>query len=321
MSVIFRTLKKLKTESTGAGQSIGTRSRRKKTYRFDTMRHSIISIPLLLVVFTVFGAGSLFGYFQFRDRNSKKRTAFLISSADIRKTMTIPLNATVENKKEKRLYTSKSSALNSLEYRPPDANHNRPAMIDSDPSTGKKARLALIRKKAEPSRMVSKIEDKQPPDKSPAVQESTSPDVVKKVFLSNAKKNAKMARLIADIRNEMDRGNKGRIETLFEELAMIKGQNNSYVLKLKAVWHIRNQEYKDAASLLGTVLSRNGLDLEAGLNMAIVEINTGKEQTAYRRLEDLQKSYPDNIRLAEILQDLRRLFNGEQVRHFRSHHG
>jgi predicted Zn-dependent protease len=102
---------------------------------------------------------------------------------------------------------------------------------------------------------------------------------------------------------------------------MIKGQDNNYVLKLKAVWHIRNQEYEDAANLLRTVLSRNGLDLEAGLNMAIVEINTGKEQSAYRRLENLQKSYPDSIRLAEILQGLRRLFNGEQIRHFSTHDG
>ena len=320
MSVIFRTLKKLKTESTGAGQSIGTRGHRKKTYRFDAVRHSLFSVPLLLVVFTVFGAGSLFGYFQFRDRNSKKSAAFLISSADIRKTTNVPLNVTIENKREKHSYTSKPSTLDSIEYRPPDVNHNGPAVRDSDPPTNQKARLALIRRKTEPSRMVSKIKAKQP-DKSPASQELTPPDVVEKVFLSNAKKNAKTARLIADIQNEMDRGSKDRMEKLFDDLTVIKGQNNSYVLKLKAVWHIRNQEYGDAANLLRTVLSRNRLDLEAGLNMAIVEINTGKEQTAYRRLENLQKSYPDNIRLAEILQDLRRLFNGEQIRHFRSHDG
>ena len=319
MSVIFRTLKKLNTESTGAGKSIGTRVHRKKIFGFDAVRHPSSAVLLLLVAFTVLGAGSLFGYFKLQDKNSKKAEAFLISSADIRQSTNTPLNTKIENKGKKRSNESKASALNSIEYRPPDANHNRAPMIDSDPTTNNKARLALIRKKTEPSHIVSKIKARYP-DKSSTSQESTTPDV-KQVFLSNAKKNAKIARLISDIHGEMGRGNKDRIVKLFNELAMIKGQDNNYVLKLKAVWHIRNQEYGDAANLLRTVLSRNGLDLEAGLNMAIVEINTGKEQSAYRRLENLQKSYPDSIRLAEILQGLRRLFNGEQIRHFSTHDG
>ena len=319
MSVIFRTLKKLKTESTGAGIGIERRVHRKKIFAFKSTRHSPSTVFLLLVVFTALGAGSLFGYFQVRDKNSKKVEAFLISSADIRQSTNIPLNTKNENKGEKPSNSSKPSALSSIEYRPPNANHNGLEMNDSPPTSNSKARLAVISKKTEPTHIVSKIQAKQP-NKSSAFQESTVPDV-KKVFLSNAKKNAKISRLVSDIQREMDLGDKDRIEKLFDELGVIKGQNNSYVLKLKAVWHLRNQEYEDAANLLRTVLSKNGSDLEAGLNMAIVEINTGKGQDAYRRLEKLQQSYPDNVRLAEILQDLRRLFNSDQIRRFSTHDG
>jgi Coatomer epsilon subunit len=319
MSVIFRTLKKLKTESTGAGKSIDRRVHRKKIFAFNSTRLSPSSVFLLFVVFTALGAGSLFGYIQVREKNSKKVEAFLISSADIRQSTNIPLNAKNQNKGERHSNSSKPSTLNSIEYRPPDAIRSGAAMKDSYPTKNTKARLAVLREKIEPSHIVSKIQAKQP-DKSSTSQESTVTDV-KKLFLSNAKKNAKIARLVTDIQREMDRGDKDRIEKLFNELAVIRGQNNSYVLKLKAVWHLRNQEYEDASDLLKTVLSRNGRDLEAGLNMAIVEINTGKEKDAYRRLETLQQTYPDNIRLAEILQDLRRLFNGDQIRHLSTHNG
>jgi Coatomer epsilon subunit len=314
MSVIFRTLKKLTSEPTGVGKSLDRVVHRKKIFVFNAARHSLSSVLLLLVVFVVLGAGSLFGYYRLVDKNSKKVEAFSISNTDIRRSTNTPLHGKINNNVKKPLNASKPSVSNSIEYRPPDANHNGVKMNDSDPSIYAAARFAAVKKTTETSHVVSKSKAKQP-HKSSTSQASIAPDV-RKVFFSNAKKNAKIARLITDIQFEMNRGDKDRIEKLFEELAMIKGQNNSYILKLKAVWHIRNKEYADAANLLEMVLSRNELDLEAGLNMAIVEIRTGKEQNAYRRLKKLQKSYPDSIQLAEILQDLTRLFNGEQVRHF-----
>jgi tetratricopeptide (TPR) repeat protein len=319
MSVIFRTLKKLKTESTGAGKGPDGRVHRKKFFAFNAARHSTPSVLLLLVLFIILGAGTLFGYFQLRDNNGKKAEAFSIPNIDIRQSTNAAPNDKVENTGKQLLNPAKPSALNSIEYRKPDAHHNRVEIKNPDPSPHPKARYAAIKKTTATSHIVSKNQDKEA-DKSSASQNSTALDVGK-VFLSNAKKNTKIARLVADIQREMDRGDKDRIEKLFDELSMIRGQNNSYVLKLKAVWHMSKNEYEDAANLLKEVLSRNELDLEAGLNMAIVEIRTGKEQDAYRRLEKLQKSYPENIRLAEILQDLRRLFNGEKIQHLIGNNG
>ena len=318
MSVIFRTLKKLKTESKDPGKSRNRRVHR-KIFAFNGVLHSPSSVLLLLIAFTLLGAGSLFGYFQLRDKNGKKVETFSVSKTHIRQSTDTPLNEKIESKREKRLNSAQYSELNSIEYRPPDANEKGVGMNAPDRSAMAKGQFAATKKTTESSHIVSKIQAKQP-DKLSTSQDSTAADVGK-VFLANAKKNDKIARLVSDIRLEMDHGDKNRMQKLFDELAIIKGQNNSYVLKLKAVWHIRNLEYEDAANLLETVLSKNELDLEAGINMAIVEIKTRKEQNAYRRLEKLQKSYPDSIRLAEILQSLRRLFNGEQARHFSKHDG
>ncbi|MGA8178884.1 MAG: hypothetical protein WB792_02415, partial [Desulfobacterales bacterium] len=313
MSVIFKTLKKLNTESTGAGKGTDERVAGKKTFAFNAARHPGPSVFLLLVLFTILGAGTLFGYFQFRDNNSKKVESFSTSSIDIRQTAHAAPNEVVGNNGKQPLNPATPSAVNAIEYRPPDAHHNSVEINSSGPSTKPKTRYAATKRTTATSHVGSKNQDKRS-DKPSASQDSTISEV-RKVFLSNAKKNTNIARLVADIQCEMDRGDKDRMEKLFDELSMIRGQNNSYVLKLKAVWHIRHQEYKDAANLLKAVLSRNELDLEAGLNMAIVEIRTGKEQNAYRRLAKLQKSYPENIRLAEILQDLRPLFNGEHIQH------
>jgi hypothetical protein len=319
MSVIFRTLNKLKTESSGAGKSKAGREHRNKIITFNSALRGPSSVLLLLVVFTVLGAGSLFGYFQLRDKNSKKAETFSISNTVIRQPANKPLEGKIENNGNKTLISAKTSKLNSIEYRPPDANGNGFDMNHTGRSTGDKTRFATIKNTTEPSHIVSKNKT-MPHDRLSTSQNSAANDV-KKVFLANAKKNAGIARLVADIRMEMDHGDKVRIKKLFDELAMIKGQDNSYVLKLKAVWHIRNQDYKEAENLLRAVLSKNDLDLEAGLNLAIVEIKTRKEQNAYRRLERLQKKYPDNLRVAEILRDLRRFFDEDQLGHFKRRDG
>ena len=135
---------------------------------------------------------------------------------------------------------------------------------------------------------------------------------MEKIFLANAEKNDKIARLVADIHWEMGNNNNKQTDKYLDELSLLKGQNNSYVLKLKAVWHIHNKEYERAKDLLKIVLTKNELDQEAGINMAIIEINTKQMDNAYQRLSKLQVVYPENIRIAEIMQDLKQYFKKAQ---------
>ena len=133
--------------------------------------------------------------------------------------------------------------------------------------------------------------------------------------MANAEKNSKIARLVADIRWEMEHGSKEQIEKHFDELVTLKGQDNSFVLKLKSVWHIHNNEFERAEDLLKIVLSKNEHDQEAGINMAIIEIKTQQLQKAYERLKDLREIYPENIRIAEIIQNMKSWLNKSQIRH------
>ena len=76
-------------------------------------------------------------------------------------------------------------------------------------------------------------------------------------------------------------------------------------MKLRAFLHIRNQDYESAALLLEKVLKNDDTDLEAGINMAVVEIKTNRIQDAKKRLAKLREIYSDNIFIPELMRKLR----------------
>ena len=325
MSVIFKTLKKLKSESADRGKSRKKPVHKKRVYSFKTVLNSPFSVLLLLSGFIIIGAGTLYGYFQFYDTKAEKVKGFSISNTEIQRSTDGRPDRSIEGKGTESLNWAKHSDSSQIEYRPPEINNNSIKTFRiSKPANAKRP---LVTAKEKPSDSKGSLKkDAFDEIQTEKTGKPTSAEVlpvpnVEKIFLANAKKNAKIARLVADIRWEMSHGNKKRTEKLLDELALIKGQNNIYVLKLKAVCHIRNQEYELAADFLKTILTKDEGDLEAGINMAIVEINTKQEKKAYRRLEKLQTIYPENIRMAEIMQSLRLLFNKNQTRRFSRHDG
>jgi hypothetical protein len=325
MSVIFKTLKKLKTESADRGKSRKKPVHRKRVYSFKTVLNSPLSVLLLLSGFMVIGAGTLYGYFQFRDATGETVKDFSISNTEIHRSTDVRLDGSIENKGTESLNGAKHSDSIQIEYQPSEGqDHSIKTFKISKPDNVQTPLIATKEKISDAKESLKKdsfAEIQIQKTGKPSSAEVLPVSGVEKIFLANAKKNEKIARLVADIRWEMRHGNKKRTEKLLDELALTKGQNNSYVLKLKAVCHIRNQEYERAADLLKTILTKNESDLEAGINMAIVEINTQQEKEAYRRLEKLQTIYPEHIRLAEIMQNLRLLFNKDQIRRFGRHDG
>ena len=325
MSVIFKTLKKLKTESSDRGKSRKKRVHRKRVYSFKTVLNSPFSVLLLLSGFIIIGAGTLYGYFQFCDATGEKVKGFSISNTEIQRSTDEHPDRSIESKGTESLNWVKHSDSSQIEYRPPEVDNNSIKTFRISKPANDKRPLVTAEEKSSDSKGSLKKDafaeiQTEKTGKPSSAEVSPVPDV-EKIFLANVKKNAKIARLVADIRWEMGHGDKKRTEKLLDELVLIKGQNNSYALKLKAVCHIRNQEYERAADLLKIILTKNERDLEAGINMAIVEINTKQEKNAYRRLEKLQKIYPENIRLAEIMQSLRLLLNKDQTRRFSRHDG
>jgi len=76
------------------------------------------------------------------------------------------------------------------------------------------------------------------------------------------------------------------------------------LLKLKAFWHIKTGEYNIAEKLLNDVLNINKDDLEASINMAVIDINQNRINQARERLHNLQQVYPNNSKILNIIKVL-----------------
>jgi len=130
-------------------------------------------------------------------------------------------------------------------------------------------------------------------------------DEDERIRLENVEKSAKIASLVVKIRRSMSTKRNDQLEDLIDELALLKGKGSSYVLKLRAFVYMRKNEYESAGLLLNDVLRKDENDLEAGINMAIVEIKTSQIPKAIKRLATLREMYPENTLIPELIQKLK----------------
>jgi hypothetical protein len=119
-------------------------------------------------------------------------------------------------------------------------------------------------------------------------------------FLASLTREHHISQLIDKIKLSMASDNTEHTDKLFNRLERIKGASNSYVMKLKAFWYMQRGEFDLARPLLESVLSRNGDDKEAGVNMAVLEINSHQLPEARARLRKLMAAYPNDGAIHEL---------------------
>lgn len=124
-----------------------------------------------------------------------------------------------------------------------------------------------------------------------------------RIYQVNLEKAAKVGRLVSRIEKSMKEGDLDDAKALIDQLTQFKGEGSPYLLKLRAVWHMRQRDYASAASLLTRVLEKEKDDLEAGINMAIVEIKTHRLDEARKRLAGLREIYQANTLIPELIRE------------------
>ncbi|MBF0179763.1 MAG: tetratricopeptide repeat protein [Magnetococcales bacterium] len=116
-----------------------------------------------------------------------------------------------------------------------------------------------------------------------------------------------VGRVVGDLRLAMSRGDAQQVEQLLATLGQVKagGEKDPFVLNMRAYWEISRGRHDNAAAILKQILERRPDDLEAGLNMAVVEMRTSRPAEAKARLFALLKLYPGDSRPNEMLRFLR----------------
>ena len=112
--------------------------------------------------------------------------------------------------------------------------------------------------------------------------------------------------LVDQLEKLLTAGDMQQSKELIDRLAALKGEEDGYVIKLRSYWHMRQGQYSDAEPLLAMVLEKNQDDLEAGINMAIVEINANKISAARSRLIHLKTIYDTDTVIPELLRQIER---------------
>ncbi len=127
-----------------------------------------------------------------------------------------------------------------------------------------------------------------------------------KMHLATVKKNSRICRLLSETQKSLLSKNDSRTESLLNELNSYKGQDDEYVMRLRAFWHLKRGRYDSAESLLDLLLQKDENDLESGINMAVLEIKTNRLDQAQERLERLRRIYADNTQIPSILKKIRK---------------
>jgi len=120
---------------------------------------------------------------------------------------------------------------------------------------------------------------------------------------------AAMKRLTREVHLAFAGNDVGKIQSKLDEIAQLTGPDSPYLLKLLAYWHLTRSENSpdeiaEVEALLTRVLVQMPDDLDAGLNMAIVEIRKQRYAEARQRLETLVMKYSDDDRARRLLRNI-----------------
>jgi len=114
-------------------------------------------------------------------------------------------------------------------------------------------------------------------------------------------KGIKIASLISNIEESIQEKDYQETEQLIQQLTDLTHKDNPYLLKIKSFFFIKTGKDNQATEILQKVLAKDQNDLEANINMAIIEIKNGKIEDAHFRLVNLAKIYPENSTIQDLI--------------------
>jgi len=312
MSVIYKTLKKLKTESAEESGNQRVTKKRKGSYPFKGVSLKPIVVISFVLLILIAGVGIFFAVRSLNktDNNPPRPMVFQVH----KNSEYIESDESSEGEEKE--------ALN-VRYTPAEKISK-----SSQDAAGKGAETQDISSDVKiPKIAAQRTVGKQPLDRkqygfenlgqNPShVKATFSPKIseekklkekvrTQRIHRANLERSLKISRLVERINKYIKAGNIGLTEKYLRELETLKGKDNTYVLNLRAFWCLTRQDYESATSFLKKVLDKNERDLEAGINMAIVEIKTKRFQQAEERLKGLREIYPENTAILELIEKLK----------------
>jgi tetratricopeptide (TPR) repeat protein len=134
---------------------------------------------------------------------------------------------------------------------------------------------------------------------------SSIADAERKRQAGQARMHLTVNKIANQMRAAVQAGDVHQSNAFLGQLEKIKGENNPFVKKLEAYLHIRQGNLVKARAVLSSILATAPDDLEAGLNMAVIDIRSGHHDQARQRLVRLLDQYPEEDQIIDYLRQLR----------------
>jgi Flp pilus assembly protein TadD len=134
---------------------------------------------------------------------------------------------------------------------------------------------------------------------------SSIADAERKRQAGQARMHLTVTKIANQMRAAVQAGDVDQSNAFLAQLEKIKGKNNPFVKKLEAYLHIRQGSLEKARAVLSSILATAPDDLEAGLNMAVIDIRSGHHDEARQRLVHLLDQYPEEDQIIGYLRQLR----------------
>ncbi len=109
-----------------------------------------------------------------------------------------------------------------------------------------------------------------------------------------------VSRLTAEARDAMRAGRPDDVAAALDRLTEIRGDNDPFVMKMRAYWAIEEDRLEEARALLHDVLEARPGDLEAEINLTIVEARLGEAADARRRAHRLLARHPGDPKVRSL---------------------
>lgn len=126
----------------------------------------------------------------------------------------------------------------------------------------------------------------------------------RRIKAEKTKKISEISTLASDLEVAIKTNNINEAEKIIKKLEEQTDKQSGYYIKLKAFKLIQDKNYDQAKIWLNRILEKDPSDLEAGLNMAIIDIRQASFEEARKRLLKLSEIYPSHPGIHQLLDQL-----------------
>jgi len=328
MSLIFQSLQKLTKHQEAPPPGIGDPVPGEGNASSKRIRW-LLPVAIGLVLSLALGSGAVYAVQYLKDRLPEKvrpSDRFERRDREPRQEISSTIGDTVETTVEVEPVAVSPSVENEIEstsepvempqyqYHPPlpetpPAEH--PSMAKVEPRDAQTASIstatATVPSTALPtelSTVATKPHEAVAPAASPVVDaEREAHEQARRAALA---KSARIGRLVRQIEQALaGSAEAGDPSVLLKKLARLKGENHPYVVKLRAYHNFQRGKVALAEADLHKVIAAQPDDLEAGINLALIEIHDQRYDSALVRLKALRQVYPENERIADLIKRLK----------------